>query len=110
MIGAFKANPTRQLETEAYVTLLDIWPNGRIARFQARLEQAGQARQIKDACAAIRTKLRIRRRQAPDTPAAARKQWVEKRIEQPIEKSQSKRQTLVPRDNELRRQTSATDN
>jgi len=33
VLGAFKATPTRQLETEAYVLPLDLWLNGRIARF-----------------------------------------------------------------------------
>ena len=32
---------------------LDLWLNGRIARFQARLKRPGQA--IRDACAAIKT-------------------------------------------------------
>jgi hypothetical protein len=63
--------------------------NGRIARFQARLERTGLARQIRDAWAAIKTQLRLRtqreQRQATNTPAAARKQWVEKWIGQPIE-------------------------
>ena len=57
VLGAFKATPIKQLETEAYVPPLDLWLNGRIARFQARLERTGIARQIKDACAAIRTQL-----------------------------------------------------
>jgi hypothetical protein len=61
--------------------------NGRIAPFQARLERTGIARQIEDACTAIRTQLRLRpqtQRKAADTPAAARKQWVKKWIGQPI--------------------------
>jgi hypothetical protein len=33
VLGAFKATPIRQLETEAYVPPLDLWLNGRIARF-----------------------------------------------------------------------------
>ena len=88
VLGAFKATPIRQLETEAYIPPLDLWLNGRLARFQARLERTGIARQIKDACAAIRTQLRTRRqrqRAVPATPAATRKQWVEKWIGQPIE-------------------------
>ena len=92
MLGAFKATPIRQLETEAYVPPLDLWLNGRVARFQARLERTGIARQIKDACTAIRIQLRTRRqrqrqrqRLIPATPASVRKQWVEKWIGQPIE-------------------------
>jgi hypothetical protein len=59
VLGAFKATPIRQLETEAYVPLLDPWLNGRIARFQARLERTGLARQIRDACTAIKMQLRL---------------------------------------------------
>jgi hypothetical protein len=99
VLGAFKATPIRQLETEAYVPPLDLWLNGRTARFQARLERTSLARQIKDACAAIRTQLRLRRRrnqQVADTPAAARKQWAEKWIGQPIEQwnEQEKKRVL----------------
>jgi hypothetical protein len=80
--------------TEAYVPPLDLWLNGRIARFQARLERTGLARQIRNACTAIKTQLRLRtwrgQQQAPTTtttttPATARKQWVEQWIGQPIE-------------------------
>ena len=53
VLGAFKATPVRQLETEAYVPPLDLWLNGRIARFQAQLERTGIARQIQDACTTI---------------------------------------------------------
>jgi hypothetical protein len=67
VLGAFKATPIRQLETEAYVPPLDLWLNGRIACFLAQLKWIGIARQIKDACAAIR------------------RQWVGKWIGQPIE-------------------------
>jgi hypothetical protein len=82
VLSAFKATPIRQLETEAYVPPLDLWLNGRIARFQKRLEKTGLARQIRDACTAIGVQLRIRRGQrlAPETPATARRQWVEKWI------------------------------
>jgi hypothetical protein len=81
VLGAFKATPIRQLETEAFVSPLDLWLNGRIAGFQARLERTGLARQIRDARAAIRTKLRIWTQQGQQsyyTPATARKRWVEK--------------------------------
>src|SRR3982074_1512726 len=81
VLGAFKATPIKQLETEAYVPPLDLWLNGRIAHFQAQLEQTGIARQIKDACAAIQIQLwtyRQRRWAIPATPAATQRQWVEK--------------------------------
>jgi hypothetical protein len=90
VLGAFKATPIRQLETEAYVPPLGLWLNGRIARFQARLEQTGIARQVKDAYTAIRIQLRTRRqrqrrRAIPATLAAMQRQWVGKWISQPIE-------------------------
>ena len=88
MLGAFKATPIKQLETEAYVPPLDLWLNGRIAHFQAQLEQTGIARQIKDACAAIQIQLwtyRQRQWAIPAAPAATRRQWVGKWIGQPIE-------------------------
>jgi hypothetical protein len=65
--------------------------NGRIARFQVRLEKTGLARQIRNACTAIQTQLRTQTRtrrnqqQAINTPRAIRKQWVEKWIGQLIE-------------------------
>jgi hypothetical protein len=88
VLGAFKATPIRQLETEAYIPPLDLWLNGRIACFQARLERTGMARQIQDACTTIRIHLRTRgqrQRRIPDTPALIRKRWTEKWIRQPIE-------------------------
>src|SRR5439155_3050729 len=87
VLGAFRATPVHQLETEAYVPPLDLWLNGRTACFQARLERTGMARQIQDTCTTIRAQLRTRRqrqRRAPDTPAIVRKRWVEKWIGQPI--------------------------
>ena len=110
VLGAFKATPIRQLETEAYVPPLDLWLNGRIARFQARLEKTGLARQIRDACTAIRVQLRTRRR---DTPASARKQWVEKWIGQPIEQWDEQEKPKVLQDWKVkmdrRQQESRTD-
>jgi hypothetical protein len=83
VLGTFKATSIRQLETEAYVPLLDLWLNSRIARFQAWLEQIGIARQIRDACTDIRIQLqtcRQRRWAILATLAALRKQWVGKWI------------------------------
>jgi hypothetical protein len=50
VLGAFKATPIRQLETESYVPPLNLWLNGRIARFQARMEHSGTAQKIREAC------------------------------------------------------------
>src|ERR1035438_9163102 len=86
VLGAFRATPIRQLETEAYVPPLDLWLNGRVARFQAWLEKTGLVRQIRNACTAIKMQLRLQTRtrartrnhqQAIDTPGTARKQWAE---------------------------------
>ena len=60
VLGAFKATPTRQLETEAYVPPLDLWLNGRVARYQARIVRSGIAQLIDNACTAIRTQIRQR--------------------------------------------------
>ena len=76
VLGAFRATPIRQLETEAYVPPLDLWLNSRAARFQARLERTGLARQIRDACTSIRIRLRTRRqrqRLIPETPGVVQK-------------------------------------
>ena len=62
VLGAFKATPTRRLETESYVPPLDLWLNGRIARFQARMEHSGIAQKIRDACNSIRTRILNRTR------------------------------------------------
>src|ERR1700716_3345659 len=53
VLGAFKATPIRQLETELYMPLLDLWLNGQIAHFQARIEHLGIAQKIRDACSTI---------------------------------------------------------
>ena len=65
---------------------------------------AGLARQIRDACTAIRVRLGIRRRQrhAPDTPASARRQWVEKWIRQPIEQWDEREKPKVLQDWKVR--------
>ena len=92
VLGAFKATPIRQLETEAYVPPLDIWLNGRIARCQARMERSGMAQKIRVACRAIRDKIlrRTNRRrhasiQPATTPGAERKLRVREWIGQPLD-------------------------
>ncbi len=82
VLGAYRATPARMLETELYVPPLDLWLNGQIARFQARLERSGIAQEIRNACSTIRTRiLRRTNRRAPnnttetpaDTPGAKRR-------------------------------------
>jgi hypothetical protein len=91
VLGAFKATPIRQLETESYVPPLDLWLNRRIARFQARMEHSGIAQKIRDACSTIRTRILSRtnrRRQASaqpaTTPGVERKRQVEEWIGLPL--------------------------
>jgi hypothetical protein len=79
--------------------------NGRVARFQARLEKTGLARQIRNACTAIKMQLWLQTRtrtrtwnhqQAIDTPRTVRKQWAENWTGQLIEQwnEQEKRKVL----------------
>ena len=39
MVGAYKTAPTRYLETEALVLLLDLYLNKRLADFKGRLQK-----------------------------------------------------------------------
>src|SRR5277367_6594747 len=57
VLGAFKATPIQQLETESYVPPLDLWLNGRIARFQARMEHSGIVQKVRNGCKAIRDRI-----------------------------------------------------
>ena len=108
ILGAFKATPIRQLETESYVPPLDLWLNGRIARFQARMEHSGIAQKIKDACSAIRTKILHRRNrrnrrtptstQLADTPGAKRRLWIDKWTGMPLDRWDWQVKKLVHRD------------
>ena len=92
MLGAFKATPIRQLEIESYVPPLDLWLNGRIARFQARMEHSGIAQKVRDACSTIRARILHRTNrwsqasaQPATTPGAERRLWVDGWIGQPLD-------------------------
>jgi hypothetical protein len=64
-------------------------------------KKIGIASQIKGPCAAIKTQLRPqtrRNQQATSTPAAARKQWVEKWIGQPIGQWDERERQMVLQD------------
>jgi hypothetical protein len=86
VLGAYKATPTRMLETELYMPPLDLWLNRQVARFQARLEHSGIVQEIRDACSTICTRiLHCTNRRAhnntetlADTPGAKYKLWIEK--------------------------------
>ena len=106
-LGAFKATPIRQLETEAYIPPLDLWLNGLVACFQARLERSGMAQKIRNACSQIRSKIRTqvhRQRPAhsPATPGDARKQWAEKWVGMTLNLWGEREKKLVTRDWEER--------
>ena len=108
VLGAYKATPIRMLETESYVPPLDIWLNGQVARFQARLERSGLAQKIREACSTIRTRmLRRTNRLASnerhiDTPGAIRRLWVDKWTGMPLDQWDRQEKKLVLRDWEKR--------
>src|SRR6266487_3196593 len=111
VLGAYRATPARMLETELYVPPLDLWLNGQIARFQARLERSGIAQEIRNACSTIRTRiLRCTNRQAPnnttetttDTPGAKQKLWVEEWTGRPLDQWDHQEKKLVLQDWEKR--------
>jgi len=77
---AYKATPTRKLETETFVPPIDIHLNSLTARFHKRLEESGQAAAIRQACDAITWRLRSRRgRQTARKPTLGklRNQWTD---------------------------------
>jgi retron-type reverse transcriptase len=86
VLGAYKATPIRQLETEAWVPPLDIWLNGGTAQFQKQLITSSINTQIQEACDIIKSKLKyrsLRQRIRPSTiirttKGEERRRWVEK--------------------------------
>lgn len=105
VLGAFKATSTRRLETEAYVPPIDLWLNGRIARYQARIDSSGIGKVIQNACIAVRNKLRSRLRvrrtrngPAKTTPSVASREWAEKWIGKPIGQWDQREKPLVAQD------------
>jgi hypothetical protein len=64
--GAYQATQIRHIESEAAVPPIDIYLNKRVAEFEARLESTGMAQRVRDACAAVASRLlrRQRRRRA----------------------------------------------
>ena len=61
VLGAYRATPTAQLETEAAVLPLDIYLNSRVAVFQSQLEASGMAELIHRSSAKVVAMLRRRR-------------------------------------------------
>ena len=107
MLGAFRATPIRQLETEAFIPPLDLWLNGRHATFQARLEKTGMAELIRNACTEIHMRTqtlrrRPRRRLENPTHGADRQQWTTDWVGRPIDAWDERAKKLVTRDWEAR--------
>ena len=105
VLGAFKATSTRRLEVEAYVPPIDLWLNGRIARYQARIDSSGIGKVIQNACTVVRNKLRnrlqVRRTRngpAKTTPSVASREWAEKWTGKPIGQWDQREKPLVARD------------
>jgi len=99
VLGAFKATPLRRLEMEAYVPPLDLWLNGRLAKYQARLESTGIGAIIQAACSMVRNRLRnhlgICRTMRGATPGQKRKVWTAKWIGKPVEQWDWREKPLV---------------
>ena len=60
--GAYKATRVRQLETEAFIPLVDIWLEAKTAYFHRRLERTGMTKLILSLSAPIRRQVLRRRR------------------------------------------------
>src|SRR6266487_5023081 len=61
--GAFWATPTYNLEVETFVLPINLYLNNRIAAFQARLQNSLLYKTIKQSCATIQHRLRLRLQQ-----------------------------------------------
>jgi len=91
---------------------LDLWLNGRIARFQARMEHSGIAQKVRNACKAIRDRILRRHRTTRQrraraqleaiTPGTRRKSWVEQWTGQTLDKWDWQVKKLVHQDWERR--------
>ena len=113
VLGAFKATPVRQLETEAYIPPIDIWLNGRVALYQASIESTGIAGVIQAARNRIQDRIRNQtqaRRQRNRgrrsesnrtqsvTPGYRREEWTKQWINGPIRAWDQREKLLVDRD------------
>ncbi len=78
--GAFRATPTYSLEVETFVPPIDLYLNNRIAAFQARLQNSSSYETIKQSCATIQRRLRLRPQRRPVlTLGEERHRWAEAR-------------------------------
>jgi hypothetical protein len=58
---AYKATPTRNLESEAWVPPIDLYLNRWVARTEQRLQKTGMAELLRTTCAGVASQLRRRR-------------------------------------------------
>lgn len=83
--GAYKATPTRNVESESWVPPIDLYLSRWVARTEQRLEKTGLARLLRSVCASvaaqIRRRPRARRRRRPRPPPAVsgllKKKWAQ---------------------------------
>jgi hypothetical protein len=92
--GAYKATPIRALETETYITPIDLYLDGRLAAFREKLANSQVGQTIQEACKVIQRRLRNRkgrRRGYRPIPSVAKDSWAEARRSDIGESTESKR-------------------
>jgi hypothetical protein len=63
--GAYKATPTRNVESEAWVPPIDLYLNRWVAKAEQRLQRNGMAQLLRNVCANVAAQLLRRRTRAP---------------------------------------------
>jgi hypothetical protein len=81
--GAYKAVPTRDLETESFIPPLDLYLDGRVAAYIKRMRGSKVEQEIQDACRWIqrrrRTRTRTRTLDLPLDRVSLQAKWTEER-------------------------------
>jgi hypothetical protein len=73
--GTYRATPVKQLERETNVSPLDLYLNGRVAAFEARLQASGMQQLVKNSVAKVANWLKRRGpRTKPSDDVEARSQ------------------------------------
>lgn len=84
VVGAYKATPVYNLESEAWVPPIDLYLNRWAARAEQRLARTGMAQLLSRVCDAVASRLRRRRRRPrrnqaprapPEAPTIQRQKW-----------------------------------
>jgi hypothetical protein len=81
--GAYKATPIRALETETHTPPLDLYLDGRLTAFRARLASSQVGQSIQDACRVIQQRLRNkkgRRKGRKPIPGLGVDEWANTRL------------------------------